>query len=196
MKKYHRFLTSSEDVAIAAMIATTKYNIEETFEEIEQCFNCLKINKIASSNNLQGLSNILALINLDQKEKCDRVINMYGALKKNKVAIEEYYVPILGVVSFLTDDNVTFAEKVFEVSEILKEEKGFGNFSLGKRARNMIAVGLVAMEYLEDLDEEIKAKIIDSTNNISLTVAIAIQTATLVAATAAASAAGASSANG
>lgn len=192
MKKYHRFLTSSDDVAIAAMIATTKYNIEETFEEIEKCYRYLKANKIAYSNNLQGLSNILALVDLGYEEKCNRVIDMYKSLKQNKVAIEDYYVPILGIVSFLADDNDAFAKKVIEVSEILKKEKGFGNFSLGKRARNMISVGLVSMEYIEELADDMKDRIINSTNNISLTVAIAMQTATIIALTAATSAASSS----
>lgn len=193
MKKHHRFLTGPEDIANAAIIATTSGDIEETFKEIEESYEYLKANKISSSNNVQALSHILSLINLPVKEKCDEVIDMEYALRVNRAAIKEYYVPMLGIISFLRDNKRNFAEQVLDVSTMLKKEKGFGNFILGANFRNMISATLVSLDYLENIDSSIKENIINNTNNIALTVAIAMQTAVAVSSAAAMSAAASSS---
>lgn len=193
MKKNHLFLTGHEDIASAAIIATTSSNLERTFNEIEECYEYLKKNKISSSNNIQALSNILSLINMPVKEKCDRVIDMNLVLKENKVPLKDYYIPILGIISFLTDNNQMFAEQVAEVGRELKSHKGFGNFTLGASLRNMISASLVSMEYLDNLDSDLKNNLIDSTNNVALTVVIAMQTAIIAASSAAAASAAASS---
>ena len=193
MKKSHRFLTGREDVSSAAIIATTSFDIEKTFIDIEECYNLLKSNGISSSNNIQALSHILSLINLPSKDKCKKVMEMYSALKENKVPLKEFYLPLLGVVSFLTNNKEGFAKNVADLSKELKTYKGFGNFTLGSQLRNMLSTVLVSMDYLDDLDSDLKDRLIDSTNNIALTVIIAIQTAIIAASSAAAASAAASS---
>lgn len=193
MKKNHRFLTGREDIASAAIIATTSSDFEQTFNEIEECYEILKKEKLSSSNNIQALSHILSLINLSSKDKCEKVMDMYSVLKENKVPLKDFYLPLLGIVSFLTDNKQEFAKSVSEVSTELKSHKGFGNFTLGSPLRNMISVVLVSMDYLDNLDSELKNSLIDSTNNVALTVVIAMQTAIIVASSAAAASAAASS---
>ena len=193
MKKHHRFLTGQEDIANAAIIATTSSNLEETFKEIEECYEYLKLNKISTSNNIQELSHILSLIDLPSREKCNSVLDMSYILKEKKVPLKDCYVPMLGIVSFLSDNKKGFADNIAEVSMNLKNEKGFGNFTLGSSFRNMISATLVSMDYLENVDSNIKENIVSNANNIALTVTIAVQTAVLVSTAAAASAAAASS---
>lgn len=193
MKKSHRFLTGREDISSAAIIATTSSDIEKTFIDIEECYNLLKSNGISSSNNIQALSHILSLINLPSKDKCKKVMEMYSVLKENKVPLKEFYLPLLGVVSFLTNNKEGFAKDVADLSKELKTYKGFGNFTLGSQLRNMLSTVLVSMDYLDDLDSDLKDRLIDSTNNIALTVIIAIQTAIIAASSAAAASAAASS---
>ena len=193
MKKNHRFLTGREDIASAAIIATTSSDFEQTFNEIEECYEILKKEKLSSSNNIQALSHILSLINLSSKDKCEKVMDMYSVLKENKVPLKDFYLPLLGIVSFLTDNKQEFAKSVSEVSTELKSHKGFGNFTLGSPLRNMISVVLVSMDYLDNLDSDLKNSLIDSTNNVALTVVIAMQTAIIVASSAAAASAAASS---
>lgn len=193
MKKSHRFLTGREDISSAAIIATTSSDIEKTFIDIEECYNLLKSNGISSSNNIQALSHILSLINLPSKDKCKKVMEMYSVLKENKVPLKEFYLPLLGVVSFLTNNKEGFAKNVADLSKELKTYKGFGNFTLGSQLRNMLSTVLVSMDYLDDLDSDLKDRLIDSTNNIALTVIIAIQTAIIAASSAAAASAAASS---
>lgn len=193
MKKHHRFLTGQEDIANAAIIATTSNNLEETFDEIEESYQYLKDNRISYSNNIQSLSHILSLVNLPSIQKCDEVLEMNSILKENKVPLKDYFIPMLGIITFMTDNKKNFAENILDVSMILKKEKGFGNFTLGSSFRNMISATLVSLDYLENIDSSIRENIISNTNNIALTVAIAIQTAVIVSSVAAASSAGASS---
>lgn len=192
MKKHHRFLTGQEDIANAAIIATTSNNLEQTFKEIEESYQYLKDNGISYSNNIQSLSHILSLINLPSKQKCDEVLEMNSILKEKKVPLKGYFIPMLGIITFLTDNKENFADNISDMSMILKKEKGFGNFTLGANFRNMISATLVSLDYLENIDSSIKENIISNTNNIALTVAIAMQTAVIVSSAAAASAAASS----
>ena len=193
MKKHHRFLTGQEDIANAAIIATTSANLEETFNEIEESYQYLKDNRISYSNNIQSLSHILSLINLPSIQKCDEVLAMNSIMKEKNVPLKDYFIPMLGIITFLADNKEDFAMNIADVSMNLKKEKGFGNFALGSNFRNMISATLVSIDYLDTLDNNIKENIIINTNNIALTVAIAMQTAVFVSSAAAASAAAASS---
>lgn len=81
MKKNHRFLTGSEDIASAALIATTSIDLEKTFNDIEECYTLLKSKSNSSKNNIQALSHILSLVNLPSENKCRKVLDMQSALK-------------------------------------------------------------------------------------------------------------------
>ena len=195
MKKNHRFLTGKEDISAAAMIATTSSNIKETLNQIEEYYEALKNVGLGSKNNLQSISHILPLFKGSVEENVNKVINLEKALKENKVPLKRYSMPLLGVASIVADDANMFAKEVKEVSEIIKKEKGFGSLTLGSTIRNMIAVGIVASSYAEKLGDEEKANLISATNNIALTIQIAIEIAATSAACAAAAASAASSSN-
>lgn len=193
MKKHHRFLTGHEDIGNAAIIATTSDNLEETFNEIEECYKYLKNYGLSSSNNIQSLSHILSLINMDSKQKCDNVFKMDSILRENKAALKGYNIPMLGIIAFISDNKQGIAQNISEVSSVLKKESGFGNFTLGANNRNMISAALVAADYIDSMDDNIKESLINNTNNIALTIAIAVQTAVMVSSAAATSAAASAS---
>ena len=65
-------------------------------------------------------------------------------------------------------------------------------FSLGSTIRNMIATGLVASYYANRLNDVDKQRIINTTNNITLTIQLAIEIAAASAAVGAAAAASSS----
>lgn len=161
MKKYHRFLTGQEDIANAAIIATTSENLETTFREIEENYEYLRGNKISSRNNIQSLSHILSLISLPSKEKCDAVLKMNSILKERNVELKNEGLSILGIVSFICDNKVEFAEKSAQINNELKEHRGFGNFTLGSSVRNMISASLASMDYLDNLDASVMESLID-----------------------------------
>lgn len=193
MKKSHRFLTGYEDICSAAVIATTSNNLEKTFEDVEECYTTLSKLGFSKGNYLQGLCNMLAVINLPVKEKCEKAYKMRKSLKEKGVNLKGHAFPILGVIPFVCDDYDDFGEEASIVSEKIRNAKGFGNFSLGSHLRNMIAVSLVASEHSEYLGEKLKENIKNLTNNASLSIVIAMQVA--AASAAAASAAAASSAS-
>lgn len=185
MKKNHRFLTGSEDVSSAAMLAVTCEDLNSSLKEIECLYKSLRENGFIGSNNLQALSHILPLFNGSIEEKVQKVIKADTILTENKIKLHSYSLPLLGITAFI-DDIENFALSVKQVSEELKKQKGFGNFTLGTTIRNMIAVGVVSSCYAESLDEMEKEKIINTTNNINLTIQIAIEMAAIAAASAAA----------
>ena len=193
MKNNHGFLTGAEDVPNAAIIATTVDNLEAKFKDIETSYEYFRSKKLASRNILQSLSHSVVLINEPIESGCSKVMDMSRVLANNGVAIKNYYVPILGILPFITNNYDEFAKKALQVSQLIKKEKGFG-FTLGSDARNAIAVILTAIEYLDRLEGEDKENIIDTTNSIALTVAIAMETA-MIAASAAVMAASSSAGN-
>ncbi len=194
MKNNHIFLTGAEDIPNAAIIATTVDNLEIEFQNIETCYEYFKSRKLASRNILQSLSHSIVLINEPIESKCSKAMDMSRVLNDNGVGIKNYYIPILGILPFITNDYDEFAEKALQVSKLLKKEKGFG-FTLGYDARNAIAVILTVIEYLDKLESEDKENIIDTTNSIALTVAIAIETTMIAASAAAAAASGSTAGN-
>ena len=192
MKNNHRFLTGHEDIACAAMIATTSKNYDETFNEIEKCYTILKKHGLWSGNNLQTLSHVLCFINLPAEDKCKKVVELKEKLETYNVPLKSYSLPLLGIASFVTDDTDAFAKTVVTTSNELKKEKGFGTISMGALIRNMISASLVTSMYIDTMDEVIKDNLINTTNNVALTVAIAIEIATMAAVSSAAAASSAS----
>lgn len=193
MAKEHRFLTGSEDTTAAAMIAVTSSNIEGTMKEVELYYEGLSDKGFWKGNNLQALSHILPLFSGDIGSKIEKVNLLSKALKANNVPIKSYSLPLLGVAAIVAEEPNAFAKLVSEVNDKIKKEKGFGTFSLGYDIRNMIAIGLVAASYIDRLDDYEKEKLIDTTNNIALTIQIAIELAVAGAAAAAVASASASS---
>ncbi|GAA0070904.1 DUF4003 domain-containing protein [Clostridium sardiniense] len=193
MKKNHRFLTGQEDISAAAMIATTSGNMELTLNEIEECYKALRDNGFGIGNNTQSLSHILPLFSGSVDEKVSRIVKVDEALRDNRVPLRYYSLPILGIAAVIADDPNTFAKEVREVNERIKSEKGFGSFTLGSTIRNMIATGLVASYYVDKLTDTDKQRLIDTTNNVALTIQIAIEIAAASAAAAAGAAAASSS---
>ncbi|WP_261815060.1 DUF4003 family protein [Paraclostridium bifermentans] len=94
-------------------------------------------------------------------------------------------------MSLLECDEEVLVKQIKDVSDKLKDVKGFGNWSLGKNNRNIISAAIVASAYADCLKEEGNLETI--TNNIFLEIIIAIEIAIMVAMIAAVSAA--SSAN-
>jgi len=193
MKENHIFLTGQEDICSAALIAVTSNNLNETFVDMEKCYNILKANSLGSRNNLQALTHILSLFEGLPEEKCNKVINLNKTLREYSTSLKSYALPILGVVALTINDYDSFAKELISANKFLKKQRGFGIFSLNSVVRNMILASLIAQEYIENTDSSIKNKIIETTNSISLNIVIIMQIAASSAAAAAAASAASSS---
>ncbi|HEK9037920.1 TPA: DUF4003 family protein, partial [Clostridioides difficile] len=106
------------------------------------------------------------------------------AFKENDCKMNYYGYPIIGAISLLDYREDEIIEEIKNVSNKLKEEKGFGNWSLGKSNRVMISSAIVASIYADLIRNE--NNIGSITNNIFLNIVVAIQIACVMAATSAA----------
>ena len=168
MKKNHRFETKREDLCSAAMIAMTSENLEETFDEINECYDILTDCGFSKNNDLELLSNVLSIINMPVDIKCAQVRDLATNLKENKVEFKKSYLPILGIAVFVTDDYNKLSKNVLDVSETLKENEGFRSVTVDEKARNIMALILVVKEYLDNLKDDSKLKIIKKSLDKSL----------------------------
>ncbi|MDZ5253548.1 DUF4003 family protein [Clostridium sp. LIBA-8841] len=159
MKKSHRFETKREDILSAAVIAMTSLNVAETFQEINECYEVLLECEFPGSNNIELLSNVLALINLPVDEKCATVRDLATILKENKVELKKSALPILGVTAFVTDDYNKLSKEILDVAETLKENEGFKSATVSEKARNMMALILLTKDYLQGIEKEVKRKL-------------------------------------
>ncbi|MGU8479007.1 DUF4003 family protein [Clostridium perfringens] len=174
MKKNHRFETKREDLCSAAMIAMTSENLKETFDEINECYDLLTECGFSKNNDLELLSNLLSIINMPVDRKCAQVRDLATNLKENKVEFKKSALPILGVAAFVTDDYNKLSKNVLDVSETLKENEGFRSVTVDEKARNIMALILVVKEYLDNLNDDSKFKIIKKSSDISLEAIFAI----------------------
>ncbi|MGV1065045.1 DUF4003 family protein [Clostridium perfringens] len=174
MKKNHRFETKREDLCSAAMIAMTSENLEEIFDEINECYDVLTDCGFSKNNDLELLSNVLSIINMPVDRKCAQVRDLATNLKENKVEFKKSYLPILGIAAFVTDDYNKLSKNVLDVSETLKENEGFRSVTVDEKARNIMALVLVVKEYLDNLKDDSKLKIIKKSSDKSLEAVFAI----------------------
>ncbi|MFU7514910.1 DUF4003 family protein [Clostridium sp. HCS.1] len=188
MKENHLFLTGQEDISSAALIAVTSSNLNETFKDMERCYDILRENGFWAGNNLQALTHILSLFEGSSEEKCNKVILLNKILKKYSTPLTSYSLPILGVSALTISDYEGFAKELTSLNKYLRKQNGFGSFSLNSVVRNMIVASLLSLESIENIDSLIKNKVIDTANNITLNVVIIMQIAAASAASAAAAA--------
>lgn len=174
MKKNHRFETKREDLCSSAMIAMTSENLEETFDEINECYDILTDCGFLKNNDLELLSNVLSIINMPVDRKCAQVRDLATNLKENKIEFKKSYLPILGIAAFVTDDYNKLSKNLLDVSETLKENEGFRSVTVDEKARNIMALILVVKEYLDNLKDDSKFKIIKKSSDKSLEAVFAI----------------------
>lgn len=191
MKNNHPFLTSSDDYCRAALIAINSKNLDSDLEYMENCYKVLNSKGFYKSNNLQSLSHVMVFDKNKNEESLNKVLRIKKLLETNNCKIDGYGYPLIGAISLLECDEEVLAKQIKEVSDKLKDVKGFGNWSLGKNNRNIISAAIVASAYADCFKEEGNLDTI--TNNIFLEIIIAIEIAIMVAMIAAVSAA--SSAN-
>lgn len=189
MKKNHPFLTSSDDYCRAALIAINSKDLDNDLEYIENCYNIFNSKGFYKSNNLQSLSHIMVFDKNKSEESLNKVLRIKRLLEKNDCKIDGYGYPLIGAISLLEYDEEQLVRQIKNVSDKLKDVKGFGNWSLGKNNRNIISAAIVASAYADYFSEENNIDTIS--NNIFLEIIIAIEIATMVAIIATVSAASA-----
>lgn len=147
MRKQHKILTSDEDIPFAAMLALEDRDLDETFNEIEGIFNQFK-NHFSDKNSIQSLSHILAMYEDSGNKKCEKVLNIYNGLKaaKHKYGAR-YELATLGTLLDVELSTEEIVEKIIELDDYLKANKGFGDAKLGAKTRRMYATQILLIAY-------------------------------------------------
>ena len=165
MKKEHKWLTSSEDVPFAALMAASGRDVQEMIDESETCYSLLRT-AFRDGNARQTLSHVLALTPPAAEEKCERTAELWRILKENKHRFGTgTEIAMLGLAATADVPVEDMADDIVHADDILKNMKGFGT-SIGAEQRRMYAALLALCRHSGDNGEE-----------ASVTASVAAQTA-------------------
>ncbi|MBO6158038.1 MAG: DUF4003 family protein [Firmicutes bacterium] len=178
MKELHPFLTSSEDMAYVSLMALSPKTETILIEEAESAYQQLKDHFTFHKNAVQSLGMVLAALPGSAAAKCDKVLEIFNALKEQKIRYgKEEELPSLGILSDLNLPTGQLVEEIKEAESYLRERKGFGALTIGKTARIMFAALMTAKAYQENTSMNVIGTAAVSS---SISTMIAIQTAMLV----------------
>ena len=190
MKEKHWFLTGEDDYIFAAMLGLSGMDVTDGAARMEQIFSRLKP-EFRDKNSVQALSQVLVL-GENGPNTPERILVLRDALKAEKIKMDKTYtLPSLGVLALLPVDTETIVREIGEAQSFLREQKGFGSFSVDTQTLLLFSAALVASAHTENLkDSVLTASLATSILNI-----IIAQEAAMIAAVCASSAAAASAAN-
>ena len=152
MKEAHPFLTTSEDMAFAALLALSDMDAFSIEEETERCYSIL-MPEFFSKNAVQSLSHVLALGEQPAEEKCERVMALFRYLKERGLKYgTNYELATLGVLALQEVGFEALAQDMIAVDEFLRTQKGFGPFSITAKQRLMYAGILTMYDYTPKFD--------------------------------------------
>lgn len=155
MSKLHPILTSSEDLALAALLAMSGRDIDAVIDDMEECYRYTRkeLKLKAESNSIQALSQILAITAGDMKAKCDKVAELFAAFKEHGSKFGTYLeFPALGTLLDVQVPTDVLVPEIIEAADFLKKSKGFGGLSMDKKTRLMFGALLASDVYAGDGD--------------------------------------------
>ena len=190
MKANHFFYTGQDDYIYAAMLGLSDIDVDAGSEKMERLYQNLKPD-FFDKNSIQALAQVLVLGG-ETDESLTNVYLFRDALRNRNIKLDKTYtLPSLGVLSMLTSDADTASGEIAEAKDILREQKGFGAFSVEMQELLLYVVSIVCSLYAND----IKNGIIKATVSTSVASLIIAQEAAMAAAFAASSAATAAAAS-
>ena len=150
LNKSHPVLTSADDTSFIMFLALTDKSADTIAEDIEEAYVYLKDTcKVkASSDAIQGVSEVLAISYGDTKAKCDKVIRLFNTFsdRKAKFGNGSDFI-VLGSLINVNTDTDTLVNDVLDAEVRLKELKGFKDDEMDRQKRMMYASMLVAETY-------------------------------------------------
>lgn len=150
MSKEHPFLTGADDYLYAILMAFSNKPDHALCEDMEYCYEILR-KTYSSSNYSQCISQIFALTDGNNDEKCQKLNALYDALKENGKKYSKYWeISVLAALSLLSDDTQKLCNDISEVDSFLEGQSGYGTFGIPKSTRLMHAALLVSCEYKND----------------------------------------------
>lgn len=145
MKKEHRFLTKDEDISFAAILATSGISSGKLIPDMEACYSILR-KKFRDRNAVQSLCQVLALDSRTPEEKCERVAEIYDALRQSKHRFGTgYELASLGTLAMLDTPIEEIVAFIGDADDFLKKQRGFGNVTITAKTRRLYAAQLCAL---------------------------------------------------
>lgn len=189
MKKHHFWLTSQDDYVLAAVLASSELEVENTALEMEKCYQMLNQSGLYKGNELQSLSHVLSMGEESAEAKCDKAIRIQKYLKGTPCKLKYQGLVSLGVLALVTDQPETIAEEVLEVYEYLCNTDGYGFWGIDSNLRGILAAAIVSDFYADQLSNQlIEATVANSITSILIAQQTAMMAAMVASSTAAASA--------
>jgi len=149
MKKDHPFLTGTEDVSFAVLMAMSDLPEEWMMQEMEACYKALH-KKFGSTDGLQSLSHVLAMDREETTKKCEAVLELDALFKGKKKKFDSNGIVMYGSLYMMQLNREEILDAIIEVDAYLKQQKGFGAFSVDSHQRLMYATMLVMNQYEQD----------------------------------------------
>ena len=183
MKARHAFLTSQDDYVYAAMLAASSVPAASGLEEMETFYRELHEAGIPKGNGLQSLTHVLVLGEESHFSKLDKVDRLNRHLISCGYRLRDYHTAFLGVMALLTDQPEALADQALELERHLMTFRGFGNFSIDKKTRFVLAAYLLISQKMETFTQDIsRTALANSIQSILIAQQMAM-TAAIVAAT-------------
>ena len=182
MNKEHPILTASDDTPFIMLLALTEKSVDTILGDIEEAYDYLKNTcKIAaSSNSIQGLSEVLAISYGDTKEKCDKVMRLLNALKAKDAKIgSDSEIIVLGSLIDCGIDTDSLVNEIIEAEALLAENKRFKGEKADMKKRlmyaSMLASEVFGRQYAV-MDNSVMSNILSGVIAKQISLAISIAT--------------------
>lgn len=141
MKENHRILTYHDDYVFAAMLGLSDLEPEAALKRMEQLYAELKP-ELRAGNGLQSLTQLLVLGDADLGTSA-RLLELRDLFRQRKVRLDkEYTLPSLGLLALLPAEPRIIADEIEENAAYLREQKGFGAWSILDQEMLLLISGL------------------------------------------------------
>ncbi|MBO4384468.1 MAG: DUF4003 family protein [Clostridia bacterium] len=189
MRREHPFLTGAEDSVFALLLALDPRSDDELIDDMDECYRLLDL-RFPKGNGMQAASHVLALANGSPRDKADRMIELFDAVRDAGGRYgTELELAQLAALSVTDGDTAELARLVMEADSFLKKQKGYRPvFGHTRRTRLMHAALIVSV-----ISGENTANAVASQTALSM---IAAQQAAICAMAASSSAAAAAASSG
>ena len=174
MKQQHPMLTSAEDSVLCALLAMSGLTDAELIDRMETSYDSLK-KSFFFGNSVQAVSHVMALTPGDIGEKCERMMQLFEALKNaGSKWGTSYELPVLAILCEDPRRNDELVNEILECETWLKAQKGFGFFSSVSRAQRLMYAGLLTQDTANGAAD---AAVVNGTMSIIIAEQVAISAA-------------------
>lgn len=145
LDKKHPLLFSSSDLPFLMQMVLSGRDMQIMLDEIEQVREILAKNFKWDKRAVFSLSQVLVLTPGDIASKCEKIVDIYDALKNRGVKYgKDSAFTSLGALIDLDIDIPSLADEIIAADKLLADLKGFGGWSMDSKHRLMFAATLAA----------------------------------------------------